>query len=303
MKLATLIGFSAILMWSSLALLTTASGTVPPFQLTAMTFALGSLLGILSWFWRPGAIKNLRQPLRVWALGIFGLFGYHFLYFTALRNAPAVEASLIAYLWPLLIVTGSALMPSEQLKWYHIAGTLLGLAGTALIITKGGSFSFEAQYSFGYAMAALCALIWAGYSLLSRRLKAVPTDAVTGFCIITALLSLMCHLLLEETVWPQTATQWTAVITLGLLPLGAGFYAWDFGVKRGNIQTLGATSYAAPLLSTLTLIVFGAAQASWQIIAACLLITLGALLASKDMFFSKTTATKNMKEMNTSIAK
>lgn len=287
MKLATLTGFSAILMWALLALLTTASGTVPPFQLTAMTFTIGSLLGILSWLWRPAAVKNLRQPWQVWALGIFGLFGYHFLYFSALRNAPAVEASLIAYLWPLLIVTGSALMPGENLRWYHIAGTLLGLAGTALIITKGGSFSFEAQYSFGYMMAALGALTWSGYSLLSRRFKAVPTDAVTGFCIGTALLSLLCHLMLEQTTWPQTVTQWTAVAALGLLPVGAAFYAWDFGVKRGNIQALGAASYAAPLLSTLLLILFGTTQASWQIMAACLLITSGALLASKDMLLAK----------------
>lgn len=287
MKLATLTGFSAILMWALLALLTTASGTVPPFQLTAMTFTIGSLLGILSWLWRPDAVKNLRQPWQVWALGIFGLFGYHFLYFSALRNAPAVEASLIAYLWPLLIVTGSALMPGENLRWYHIAGTLLGLAGTALIITKGRSFSFEAQYSFGYMMAALGALTWSGYSLLSRRFKAVPTDAVTGFCIGTALLSLLCHLMLEQTTWPQTATQWTAVAALGLLPVGAAFYAWDSGVKRGNIQALGAASYAAPLLSTLLLILFGTTQASWQIMAACLLITSGALLASKDMLLAK----------------
>lgn len=289
MKLATLIGFSAILMWSLLALLTTASGTVPPFQLTAMTFTIGSLLGAVSWLWRPNALKSLKQPWPVWTLGICGLFGYHFLYFTALRNAPAVEASLIAYLWPLLIVTGSALMPGERLRWYHIAGTLLGLAGTVLIITKGGGFSFDARYSFGYLMAALCALTWAGYSLLSRRFSAVPTDTVTGFCIGTALLSLLCHIVLEETTWPQSSAQWAAIAALGLLPVGAAFYAWDFGVKRGNIQALGAASYAAPLLSTFILILFGMAQASLQIIAACLLITCGALLASKDMLRTKQT--------------
>lgn len=291
MKTATLIGFTAVIMWSLLALLTSASGTIPPFQLTAMTFFIGSMLGITSWLWRPEARKHLRQPAKVWALGIAGLFGYHFLYFTALRNAPAVEASLIAYLWPLLIVTGSALMPKTaqigRLAWYHIAGALLGLAGTGLIITKGGGLSFEAQYGFGYLMAGLCALTWSGYSLLSRQFKSVPTDAVTGFCIVTAILSLLCHLSMEQTVWPQGAIQWLAVAGLGLGPVGAAFYAWDFGVKRGNIQVLGAASYTAPLLSTLVLIFAGTAQASWQIIAACLLITFGAALAAKDMLFKK----------------
>ncbi|KXF79264.1 hypothetical protein ATN84_05980 [Paramesorhizobium deserti] len=286
-RLATLIGFSAVVMWALLALFTDASGKVPPFQLTAMTFTIGTSLGLVSWLWRPGAARHLKQPPTVWLLGTLGLFGYHFLYFTALRHAPAVEASLIAYLWPLLIVVGSALMPGERLAWYHVVGTLFGLAGTALIVTKSGGIGFEAKYLFGYAMAALCALTWSTYSLMSRRFAAVPTDAVTGFCAVTAILSLVCHLALEQTVWPETATQWLAVAGLGLLPVGAAFYAWDFGVKRGNIQVLGAASYAAPLLSTLVLILAGSAEPSLRILAACLLITFGAVLAAKDMILSK----------------
>ncbi|MBC2883903.1 EamA family transporter [Ochrobactrum sp. CM-21-5] len=287
MKLATMIGFSAVAMWALLAFFTAGSGQVPPFQLSAMCFSIGASIGLISWLWRPGASRHLRQPPIVWLVGVAGLFGYHFLYFTALRNAPAVEASLIAYLWPLLIVIGSALMPGERLAWYHIAGALLGLAGTVLIVTKSGGVGFEARYAFGYIIAALCAFTWSGYSLLSRRFARVPTDAVTGFCVATAILSLICHLALEETVWPQTAMQWLSVLALGLLPVGAAFYAWDFGVKRGNIQVLGAASYAAPLLSTLVLIVAGAAEPSMRILAACLLITGGAALAAKDMILSR----------------
>ena len=140
---ATFVGFLAIIMWAMLALFTDVSGKVPPFQLTAMTFAIGASLGLVSWLWRPGAARHLRQPAKVWLLGVVGLFGYHFLYFTALRNAPAVDASLIAYLWPLFIVVGSALMPGERLRWFHIVGTLLGLSGTVLIITKGGGVGFD----------------------------------------------------------------------------------------------------------------------------------------------------------------
>ncbi|MBN9045098.1 MAG: EamA family transporter [Rhizobiales bacterium] len=287
MKFATLIGFSAIAMWALLALFTAGSGAVPPFQLSAMTFSIGTALGVASWLFRPGAAGHLRQKPVVWLIGVAGLFGYHFLYFTALRNAPAVDASLIAYLWPLFIVVGSALMPGERLRWYHMAGALLGLAGTVLIVTKGGGAGFEARYAFGYAMAALCALTWSAYSLLSRRFAGVPTDAVTGFCAATALLSLLCHLALEQTVWPQGPGQWLSIAALGLLPVGAAFYAWDFGVKHGNIQVLGAASYAAPLLSTLVLIAAGAAEPSLRILAACILITAGAALAAKDMILSR----------------
>ncbi|MCE6076011.1 EamA family transporter [Agrobacterium vitis] len=284
---ATLIGFSAILMWSFLALFTAASGTMPPFQLSAICFAIGSLPGIATFIVRPERLKLLKQPAKVWVVGIAGLFGYHFLYFTALRNAPAVEAGLIAYLWPLLIVFGSALLPGERLRWYHMAGAIAGLCGTVLIIGKNG-LSFDPAYAMGYGAALLCALTWSSYSLVTRRFDAVSTDVVTGFCLATALLSLLCHLWLETSVWPDSASQWLAVVGLGLLPVGAAFYAWDYGVKNGDIQILGAASYAAPLLSTLVLLVFGFGEATLRILGACVLITGGAALAASGMFRRKT---------------
>ena len=237
---ATLIGFIAILMWALLALFTAASGTVPPFQLTAMTFLTGGLLGASSWLFRPKAIRALRQPWRVWALGVIGLFGYHFFYYTALRLAPPVEAGLIAYLWPLLIVVLSALLPGERLRWFHGAGALLGLLGTVLIVTKGKGISVDPAYSAGYLAAFVCAFTWSGYSILSRRFAAVPTDVVVGFCLVTSFLSALAHLAFEQTVWPQDMLEWAAVLGLGLMPVGAAFYVWDYGVKKGDIQVLGA---------------------------------------------------------------
>jgi drug/metabolite transporter (DMT)-like permease len=290
MRSATFVGFSAIAMWAVLALLTDSTGDIPPLQLTAMTFAIAALCGMASWLFRPGAkLKQIWRSLNVapvsWLIGVGGLSGYHFAYFTALENAPAVDASLIAYLWPLFIVLGSALMPGERLAIHHVCGAALGLAGAAMIVTKGGSVSFEAQYTFGYAMAFGCALLWSAYSLLSRRLANVPTDAVTGFCAATALVAFTVHLLFEETVWPGDTSQWGAVILLGVLPVGAAFFAWDYGVKHGNIQILGAAGYASPLLSTLVLVLAGHTQLTIYIALACLLITGGALLASKDMIF------------------
>lgn len=288
MARATLIGFLAVAMWALLALLTDASGNVPPFLLSAITFAIGTVVGLVVRALTP-ATASVSVPPVVWLIGIGGLFGYHFFYFTALRNAPAVEASLIAYLWPLLIVLGSALMPGERLRWHHVAGALLGLAGTALIVTRGGGLSFDPQYAFGYAMAFVCAFLWSGYSLLSRRFPSVPTSIVTWFCLATAVLSLACHFALEVTVLPRTTSQWLAVVGLGLMPVGAAFYAWDHGVKHGSIQVLGAASYSAPLLSTLVLMVAGFAEPGWRIPAACVLITAGAVLAAKSMLFGEPT--------------
>lgn len=277
----TLVGCGAILLWSLLALLTAASGRVPPFQLAAMTFLVGGLVGAATWIARPAAFRALRQPPAVWALGIAGLFGYHALYFAALRLAPPAEAGLIAYLWPLLIVLLSARLPGEGgLRAAHLAGALMGLAGVVVLFLGRGGLAFDAAAWPGYAAALACAVLWAGYSVLSRRVGAVPTDAVAGFCLATAALSLLAHLAFETTAWPEGAGQWLAVLGLGLGPVGAAFYLWDVGVKRGDIRLLGVASYAAPVLSTLVLVAAGYAPATASLGLACLLIVAGALVAT-----------------------
>ena len=278
---ATLIGFTAVLMWSLLAMLTAASGRVPPFQLTAMAFAISGLLGLV-WIVATGRMGELVLPARAWLLGVGGLFGFHFFYFTALRGAPPVEASLVAYLWPLLIVVFSALLPGERLRWYHLAGALLGLVGTFVVVSGGRELSIDPRFLAGYAAALAAALTWSAYSVLSRRFATVRTGAVAGFCLATAALSAIAHLALEETAWPAGSGEWLAVVGLGLMPVGAAFYVWDHGVKHGDIQILGTSAYAAPLLSTLVLILAGYAVPDWSIAVAAVLITGGAMLASKD---------------------
>lgn len=285
---ATLIGSTAILLWGLLALFTAASGEIPPFQLNAMCFAVGGLMGLATLPFRPGAAAALRQPWRVWALGVGGLFGYHALYFAALRLAPPAEASLVAYLWPLLIVLFSGLLPGERLRAVHVLGALVGFAGV-IVLAGGQDLGASLEHAPGYLLALAAALFWSSYSVLSRRVAAVPTDAVIGFCLVTAVLSLACHLAFETTVLPADATQWLAVLALGLGPVGAAFYAWDVGVKRGDIRLLGVLSYSAPVISTLALVAGGFAEPTAALAVACTLIVAGALVASSDTLLRRRT--------------
>lgn len=277
---ATTIGFTAILLWALLALFTVGTQPVPPLQLNAMCFLVGGTIGLI-WTISTGQLSALRGiPPLAYVLGIVGLCGYHALYFAALRHAPAAEAGLIAYLWPLLIVLFSGLLPGERLRPAHLVGALLGFAGAAIIII-GGQSGYDPKYLEGYLLAIACALTWSGYSVLSRRFATVPTAAVTVFCLATSAISAALHLGLERTVWPTNATGWGSVLALGLGPVGLAFYSWDIGVKRGDIQLLGVASYAAPLLSTLALIIAGIADPTWKIAIAAMLITGGALIAAR----------------------
>lgn len=277
---ATAIGFIAVLLWSFLALFTVGSTPVPPLMLNAICFAVGGSIGLI-WTHFSGGLAQLCQiSWKVYAFGTLGVFGYHALYFSALRLAPAAEAGLIAYLWPLLIVLLSGLLPGESIRQGHILGGVLGFLGAGLIILGTGA-GFDTAHLPGYALALACALTWSSYSVLSRRLGDVPTASVAVFCLASAALSFLLHLGLETTTWPQTTLGWASVVALGLGPVGLAFYVWDIGVKKGDIQLLGTASYAAPLLSTLVLILAGIAAPSWSLTAACFLITGGAYVAAR----------------------
>ncbi len=280
---ATLVGLTAIVMWSLLAALTVATGRVPPFQLLAMTFAIGACVGPLTWLWRPSAMRALRQPVLVWLVGIGGLFGYHALYFLALRLAPPAEAGLLNYLWPLLIVLLSSFLPGERLAPHHIVGAVLGFAGTILLFVGNGSAAPDPAHIPGFIAAFVAAFVWAGYSVMSRKLAAVPTDAIAGFCLATAALAAICHVALEATIWPETTVQWLAILALGIGPVGIAFFVWDIGMKRGDIRVLGAASYATPVLSTVFLILAGFARPTATLAIAAALIAGGGLIAAKDM--------------------
>ncbi|MFO7854740.1 MAG: DMT family transporter, partial [Paracoccaceae bacterium] len=271
---ATLIGAVAVLLWSLLALLTVRSGTVPPFQLTAICLAIAATVGLV---WGAAHGRALpRAPVRAWALGAAGIFGYHFFYFTALRNAPAAEASLVAYLWPLLIVLFSGLLPGERLTPAHALGALVAFAGAALVLSPAvGSGPAPGHAALGFASAVAGALTWSGYSVLNRRFPDTPTESVTGFCAVGAVLSALAHLATETTAWPADAGEWLAVLGLGLGPVGLAFFVWDLGTKRGDIQLLGTMAYAAPVLSTLALGLAGEATLTPALILAAALVAGG----------------------------
>ncbi|HEX6691992.1 MAG TPA: DMT family transporter [Burkholderiales bacterium] len=276
---ATALGAVAVLLWSALALLTVGAKRLPPFQLLALTFGVAGMVGILlSVARRKSLAAAARAHPRALLLATAALAGYHLLYFVALRNAPAVDASLIAYLWPLLIVLFAGIAHGG-LRAAHLAGAALGLCGAWLVLTTRGALALDSAYSLGYAAAAGCALVWSAYSVANRRFADAPVDVVTLACVATAILGAAAHALFERSVAPAPL-EWLAVALLGLGPVGAAFFLWDFGTKRGNLPLLGVFSYAAPVLSTLLLVAAGGAEPSWQLAAAACLVAGGAALAS-----------------------
>lgn len=273
------------MLWALLALITAYNNYIPAFQLLGTSFFVATIVGVIYMLLTQQSFKIfLKLKWYVWLLGIYGLFFYHLSYFLALRYAPPIEANLINTLWPLFIVLGSVLVLKDGLRWWHIIGALLGLAGVVNVSLAGGISTFNWDYIWGYGFALACAFIWSSYSLLSSKLPNIPTAAVTGFCFVTSILAFICHYLFEQTIWPQTTFSWAMLISLGAGPVGAAFYLWDYGMKKGDIRALGAASYLSPIFATVFLALAGFGQLTTTIIVSCILVVGGAILAAKDLF-------------------
>jgi len=285
---ATAIGLLAIPLWALLPTLTVLAGAIPPLQLVALTFTIGSLVGFgylaVNASARRGLLSLGWKPV---ALGVAAYFLDHFAFFLAMQNAPAVEASLVNYLWPVVIVLFSTLLPTRastgKLTVWHVSGVSLAFAGAALAITGGAALTLGGN-AFGYAMALVAALTWSSYSVATRLFRGVPSAAVSVYCLGTAALAWAAHLALEDFVWPASGAQAFAIVALGAGPIGLAFYVWDYGCKHGDLRTLGVLAYFSPLLSTALLTATGLGPSKPALWAAALLITGGAILASRDAF-------------------
>ena len=277
----TLLALGAIALWGTLAALGVALAHVPPFLLTGLALGVGGLLALpLSGF----RLGQWRVPLPTLALGVGGLFGFHFLLFLALRLAPPVQANLINYLWPLFMVLLSPLLlPGLRLRPVHVLAALLGFAGAALVILGNPAHDGTAQaagWHWGYLLALLSALAWASYSLLTRRVPHFPTAAIGGFALLSGLLALLCHALLEPAV-ALSGRDLLLIGALGLGPMGAAFFLWDMALKRGDTRHIGILSYLTPLASTAVLVLVGGRAFAWNIALAALLIVGAALLGTR----------------------
>jgi drug/metabolite transporter (DMT)-like permease len=266
---ALLAALGAIALWGVLAALSLRLKGWPPFLLVGAALLIGSLCS-------AHRLREWRVPGHVLVLGVYGLFGFHFLLFLALRLAPPVEANLVNYLWPLFIVVlAPAMLPGQRLRVRHVVGAVAGFAGAALLVTRG-RIAFDSAHAAGYAAALGSALVWATYSLATKRLAAFGL-----FCAVSGALAIACHVLLEPRYLPTPGElPWLAALGLG--PMGAAFFLWDHALKRGDPRRIGALAYFTPLLSTLVLVAAGQGMLTGVALAAMALIVGGAVLGGRS---------------------
>ena len=271
------------MLWASETVLITLTGALPPLEIVALAFAVAALPTPLIW-WVTGTDPRaaFREPASVWLLTVIALLGYHASLYNAVQKAPAAPAALLQGCTPLLIVVGSALLPGERLRWWHILGAVAGLGGVwALVAGDCAAPAADTDPGFYLGIVGAAAALWGVYSLLTRTLSKVPTSVMGAFYAATAAMAGLGHLLFETWAMPS-AGEWAAIVALGLLPIGLALYLWDHGIKRGDLQALGVFSYVEPFLGVVLVVMLGRGDFGWSLVVAGVLIVGGATLAARS---------------------
>lgn len=283
-RFATFIGTIGIALWATETTLIKFTNDLPPLETVSLALAMAAILGLfISRAVGLDIFVAFRQPKAVWALTVLSLAGYHACIYYAVQNAPALPASLLQGTTPLMIVLGSAFLPGERVRWWHIAGTVVGLAGVVALVSGDEPVSASTNPEFYLSLVGVAAALWGLYSLASRAFADVPTSAMGVFFAGAALLAGAGHLAIETSVAPSIS-EWIAIFALGALPMGLALYFWDYGVKRGDIQALGGISYFEPFLGALFVVVTGQGDFRLSIIWAGVLVVGGAALASRSLW-------------------
>ena len=216
------------------------------------------------------------------------LFGYHALDFAALTLRPASRGepdrlSVAAADRPVLRF--AARRAAERSR--HLVGAALGFAGAATLFAgKAGGLTFalaiDPRVLSGYGLALACAFVWSSYWVHAQAQS--RADRSGRRILLISFLGRSPRSAISPLSLPSrrpASAQWAAIVGLGLGPVGLAFYVWDFGVKHGDIRLLGVAAYAAPVLSTLILVVAGFAPATLSLGLACALIVGGAVVATQ----------------------
>ena len=271
-----LAAIAAVVLWGSLASLAVALDSIPPLLMTGIGLVIGSIISLpVSKF----QVKALLPTKKVMLVGVYGLLGYHAALFAGLQNAPSVQANLVNYLWPVLVVVLAPLfIKTSKLTASQIVAAVIGFSGASLAILSGAEL--VSGFAFGYVYAGIAALVFSSYSLMTKRLEKSPTAAVGGYCFVAGVLAILMHFIFEQPTLID-GNQWVWLLALGLGPLGASFYLWDYALKNGPAQRVGTIAFFTPVISTALLLLTTGQQLSITLAAAAVLILVAAVFGSR----------------------
>ena len=190
------------------------------------------------------------------AAGLCGICLYYLLENIALTHTLASNAGVIVSVAPFFTVLLSRLIHREErLSPFFLAGFMVAMAGIFLISFHGAQLQIN---PLGDGLALLAAIVWAVYSLLTRKIAAFgyPTLLTTRRIFFYGILFMIPAALLLgfSPPWEQCLrVEFGAnLLFLGLGASACCFVTWNFAVKVLGAVRTSVYIYAVPVITVVT---------------------------------------------------
>ncbi|MGM0982744.1 MAG: DMT family transporter [Pseudomonadota bacterium] len=273
----------AVVLWALVPLLVSATGELPPLRLSALALLAGAL-GTLpmarghrcaeeALSRGHGVVVQLGVPLL--------MAGAVAASFASLSRAPAAEAALIIYSWPVLFLLASRWLVLRRLPHTTVIGALLAFSGAALLVAPQALTGGLSGAWGGYLQALVAALCWALYSLACQVPGWRLGERMPHLLLTASVMTGVASLLLEGVSELPSPQALLATAALGLGPYGIAMLAWDRALGDPQAARLGNLAHAVPVLATLFLVLAGVTAPDWRLPVAAVLVLAGSMTASR----------------------
>jgi drug/metabolite transporter (DMT)-like permease len=263
-------------------------GQVPPLTLNFMRWVLALAL-LLPLAWRalvPWARIRQRWPYLL-AIGTLGVGAYNSLQYLALVTSTPINVTLVASSLPVWTVLVGALFYSVQPTRRELAGATLGLAGVALVVSRGAWETLVAvRFVPGDLYILLAVIGWAFYSWLLARPPAHmrgdqrPDWDWSGLLLIQTLFGLMGSTLFMAAEQaggaPAIHWSWGVAAALVYVALGASLLAYrcyGLAVAEAGPALAAVFTNLTPLIAALlSALVLGESPRPYHAVAFVLIV-------------------------------
>lgn len=287
--LGTAGGFASVLIWSLTAPVMATAVGVDPFLYVALGDGVGALAFVVMWIIRRhNPLPELRRvPLWFYLLGFVGIGLHNLTWVAALQQAPPLEATLIIYTWPLLVIVFTTISLRQRLKWYHMAAGALGLCGIAALMMGRGLELGALSFTSGHLWALVCALTWSVFSAVAARHTYLSSNFLGVVLLLSALFSGSVWVMIQGAPPAPASSLW--IVGVASVFFALSYASWDYGMKHGDAQLIGVLSFITPVLSAVYLVLLGKAEMTVYLLAALMLVVAGIGIAK----FGETLAGRN----------
>jgi drug/metabolite transporter (DMT)-like permease len=263
---------------------------IRPLSTTLLRYIIASLTLATFIFKYGQASLEIKIP-DIWKLvllGLFGVVGYHFFFFSSLIYTKAANSAIINAMNPLVTGTMAAIFLKERLPGRGYLGVVLAFIGVIILLTRGDiEILRQLQFNIGELLMLLGVLCWVIYMLMIRKMiNRYSGFTLTFYAAISGVILLIPLVFLEDFSLKILAMSWPSLVSIlymGIIASGIGYYLFNLSIGEiGPTRTASSVYSLLPIFVAILGLIFFGESVTPVMILSTILIIVGLNLALKE---------------------